>query len=227
MKRKWLWFFIALIVSFFILASFFAGRQLSLELLKEYRSSLLLMVHANFAVSAIIYFVLYVAAVVSNLPLVAFMTLSGGMLFGIPWAVALVVTAATIGSILTFFIVRYMVGDRFRVQYATSLPVFYEHMKRYGAWYLLVIHFVTVIPLSLINIFAALSPVSWWTFAWTTVLGVLPIALVYAFAGQYLNTINTIYDLLSIRVFLIIATLIVLSLLPIIFSRKTSFQKRR
>ena len=59
------------------------------------------------------------------------------------------------------------------------------------AWYLLTLRLVPVFPFFLINFGMALTPIRTWTFLRVTLLGMLPVSLVFANAGTMLASILT------------------------------------
>ena len=102
---------------------------------------------------------------------------------------------------------------------------FNKAMKLYGKNYLLVIRFVAVIPFFLVNILVGLTNLSLWTFIWTTAIGILPGSLVYTFAGQQLNEIESLRDIFSFNILLAFFFLALLALLPIIVTYVQQWHK--
>ncbi|HEY5719402.1 MAG TPA: VTT domain-containing protein, partial [Gammaproteobacteria bacterium] len=58
-----------------------------------------------------------------------------------------------------------------------------------GAVTLLVARFIPVIAFNLINYAAGLTSVSWWTFAWTTAIGILPLTLLMVLLGEQMTAV--------------------------------------
>jgi len=57
-------------------------------------------------------------------------------------------------------------------------------VERLGTDALLLGRFIPLISFNLMNYAAGLAPVSWWTFAWTTGLGILPLTVLMTVMGD-------------------------------------------
>ena len=64
-----------------------------------------------------------------------------------------------------------------------------EWVDRLGGDALLLGRFIPAISFNLMNYGAGLAPVSWWTFLWTTGLGILPLTILMVWAGERLDKI--------------------------------------
>jgi len=204
------------------------GNYLTLTLLKQNRAQLQQFVANHYWKSVFCFMVVYLGTVIMSLPIATLMTVAGGMLFGLWYGTLFSLIGGTIGSIIAFFGIRYVVGDWLASRYTSQLKVLNEQMRVYGSLYLLGLHFIIFIPFTLINLLAGLTNVSWTTFLWTTVVGMLPASIIYAFAGQKLATIDSLSDLFSVRGVLglsAIATLLLISL--VVSSMHRSKRSRR
>jgi uncharacterized membrane protein YdjX (TVP38/TMEM64 family) len=105
-----------------------------------------------------------------------FVTFANGMLFGPVWGIALTWTGAMLGAAFAFALARWfgrpfadaLMSERHR-------DVVDRWAKRQGVGVLLLSRLMPLISFNVINYAAGLTPVSWWTFLWTTGLGILPI----------------------------------------------------
>lgn len=217
--RKWVLLAMAFTVGCFvvILYKLCPANCFSFTALKMHRAVLQQNVVDHYWYSITVFLALYTIMVALSLPVATLMTVAGGMLFGTEQGIVLSVLGGTIGSVLAFFAVRYVVGDWLQERYKVKLHSFNEQMHHYGAYYLLALHFVAVIPFTFINLLAGLTNVHWWTFVWTTAVGMLPMSVLYAMAGQELNCIHTITDLFSFKFIFIILLLVISALLPALF----------
>ena len=103
--------------------------------------------------------------------------------------------------------------------YGNRIVTFKKQMDVHGVNYILMLHFVTVVPYFVINTLAALSDISLVTFVWATIVGSIPIISVYAFAGRQLSYIQSVGDIFSPPIILAFVLLIVLACMPIILKR--------
>jgi uncharacterized membrane protein YdjX (TVP38/TMEM64 family) len=144
------------------------------------------------------------------------MTILGGYLFGIVHGVLYAVFGASAGATIYFLLVRYVFAHTLRESFALQLSIFHEKMNRYGASYLISLQLLTIIPYFVINTLAALADVPLVTFIWTTVLGGLPLHVIYAVAGRELGSLTSIRDILKPSIIVLLLVMACMALLPMI-----------
>jgi len=220
-------FIVALIILGIIMVLRFSSitEWMSLAQLKAHRDYLQQVVSQHYLLSVICYISLYIAAVAFSMPVGVVLTLAGGFLFGVIAGVFYANIGATLGATIAFLLVRYLIGETIQQKYAVQLAQFNKAMKRYGKNYLLVIRFIAVIPFFLVNILVGLTNLPLWTFMWTTAIGILPGSLVYTFAGQQLNEIESLRDVFSLKILLAFLLLALLALLPILVTYMQQWYK--
>ena len=174
------------------------------------------LVAEHYGWAVLLYIGVFAAALAVSIPASAIMTTVGGFLFGMQRAMLFAPIAITLGSVMAVLLIRFLIGSHFQERYQAQLAGFNAAIKRDGAWYLLASRFSAVVPFFLINILAGLSNVSLWTFAWTTLIGCLPVTALYSFAGQQLYEIESVADLLSPGVIVAFVLLVLLTLAPIV-----------
>ncbi len=221
MKKK-IYIRIALALGFIALILYLrtlpAKEYSSFAYLKSHLMNIKSYVDTHYATSVALYIFLCFLVVVASLPLVAALTIVGGALFGIFKGILFVNIGATAGAVVSFYIYRYFLADAVEYMYPKQLASFNRSMEKYGSLFLLVIHFVAVIPLFLINALAAISNVSLATFSWTSSLGIIPASFIFAFAGSQLNSITSVEDILSPWVIAAFLLLVTLALSPAIYN---------
>lgn len=192
-------FVIGLIFIIFLIALHTTGvaQCLTFERFVQERESLIGYVQHNYFISVIFYIVSYIAVVVFSLPAALLLTLIGGFLFGTLLGAIYANIGATVGACISFFLVRYSFGDLIQQKYGPKLALFNEQFNRHGAAYLLAIHFVAFIPFFMTNIFAGMTRVHWFTFLWTTSVGIFPTALLYTYTGQRLAQVDSFLTLFT------------------------------
>lgn len=125
-------------------------------------------------------------AVHSFLPFPAeVIALANGMVYGPLWGSAVTWVGAMMGASLAFWVVR-LLGRPFIHRFVSPRhqQVLAHWSQDQGAAALLVSRLIPVIAFNLINYAAGLTEVSWWTFLWTTGLGILPLTVLLATAGD-------------------------------------------
>lgn len=169
--------------------------------------------------SATVYIGSYALLIAAGFPSVAPLTLLGGFLFGALPGALYAILGGTIGSIITFVLIRYLFGPILQKKYKERLEKFNKQVHEHGSSYLLMLHFLSVVPYVVINSLAALTNISFWTFFWTTIIGSVPLSLIYSFAGLQLSTVKSVRDIFSPTLIILLFLLILLALLPIVIKR--------
>jgi uncharacterized membrane protein YdjX (TVP38/TMEM64 family) len=108
---------------------------------------------------------------------------------------------------------------RIQERYREQLEKFNSEMERNGPRYLLTLRLLPVFPFFLVNFLSGLTRVSLPTFLWTTSLGIIPGSMVYAFAGQQLETVRSVGDILSLKVLIAFGVLALFTFLPPLVQR--------
>lgn len=196
------------------------GNVLTFENLSKNRDALLAYVNGHYAASVLTYVAVYIAAVALNVPGAAILTMAGGFLFGTALTVLYANIGATAGAVLAFLLARYLLGEWVQSRYRTQLAGFNSEIERSGSKYLLTLRLIPVFPFFLINFLAGMTTVPLRTFLWTTSLGIIPAAAVFAFAGRQIGTISSAGEVLSPKVIIAFILLAFLALIPALISRK-------
>lgn len=114
--------------------------------------------------------------------------IAAGICFGIIAGVAAVWVGAMIGALLAFGLAR-----------AFGQPLVEEllsrrHKKMLMQWSqdrsivaLIVVRLIPVIAFNLVNYAAGLTSINWWTFTWTTALGILPMTVLMVVIGEQMR----------------------------------------
>ncbi len=140
------------------------------------------------------------------------LALAGGAIFGPFWGTAIVLAAITIGDSLGFLIARYLARDWVQRAFGKHLPVIERGIAKEGAFFLLALRLMAVIPYFLVNLTFGLTRMPLKTFAPVSLLGLLPSTILYVNAGTELSRITKASDIYSPR---LITAFVLLGLLPI------------
>jgi uncharacterized membrane protein YdjX (TVP38/TMEM64 family) len=182
------------------------------DFLKNNRDDLQHRVDENFALALFLYFLLYVVATGLSLPAASILTLAGGALFGVVWGSATVSFASTAGATLAFLTSRYLLRDYVRQRFGARLAPIERGVEKDGAWYLLTLRLIPVVPFFLINLGMGLTPIRTRTYWWVSQLGMLPATVIYVNVGTRLGELQSPKGLLDWQVLL---SLSLLALVPL------------
>lgn len=116
--------------------------------------------------------------------------MANGMVYGPLWGTVITWVGAMIGAFSAFGLVR-LLGRPFldRMLTKKSSRKVDQWSARYGGEMILVSRFIPVISFNLINYVAGITRISWWTFAWTTGLGILPMTLLMVIMGEQIKNL--------------------------------------
>ena len=116
------------------------------------------------------------------------LTFANGMVYGAFWGTVITWTGAMLGAFAAFGVAR-VLGRPF-VEGMVARRDWHaldDWAAREGWQVLLISRFVPVIAFNLINYAAGLTRVGWWTFAWTTGLGILPLTVLFVVMGDHIE----------------------------------------
>jgi uncharacterized membrane protein YdjX (TVP38/TMEM64 family) len=119
------------------------------------------------------------------------LTFSIGAVYGPLWGTIVVWIGAMAGAYVAFGVSRW--GGRplaARFIAGQHIQRFDDWFDRYGVGALLIVRLVPLVSFNLVNYSAGLTRVSWWTFTWTTGLGILPITILEIIAVDQLRQGN-------------------------------------
>jgi uncharacterized membrane protein YdjX (TVP38/TMEM64 family) len=164
-------------------------RQLSFETLARHYEVLREFIAAHEVSAVAAYIALYIVAVALSVPVGAYLTVTGGILFGAVLGGAAAVVGATIGAICIFLIAKSAIGEYF-VRRAGRLAEKVAQTFRADAFnYLLFLRLVPIFPFWLVNLVPALCGVPLATFVAATALGIIPVTFAFAFVGAGLDSV--------------------------------------
>ena len=114
-----------------------------------------------------------------------------GWLFGFWAAVLMVDIALTIAAVTSFIVARYIARDWVGVKFGKQIAVLNRGLAQDGVFYLLLMRLAHA-PFTIVNYGTSATSVSARTFAWTTLVGILPGTMVFVFVGSRIPTLDQI-----------------------------------
>lgn len=209
MKKKISILIGVVIVAILIGTYFQVWQYIKPELLKEYIE--------GFGVWApIIYCLLYVVAVFIPHAGTA-MTVVGGLLFKPLLGTLLVITISTLGSVLPFILAKKYGRERIKAKIEkTKYKKYLKYTDKNSFMFVLYMRLIPAIPYELQNYIIGLVDISVGKFILATAVGLLP----GTFALIYLG--NTITDVSTSKILILIAISLFALLLPIVLKKYTN-----
>ncbi|MCU0807039.1 MAG: FAD-dependent oxidoreductase [Candidatus Contendobacter sp.] len=211
----------ALIGAFFV---FDLGRFFSLDYVKSQQAAIDAYRAAQPALTAGIFFAIYVAVTGLSLPGAAIMTLVAGAVFGLLWGTIIVSFASTLGATLAFLAARFVLRDWVRGRFGDKLKAIDAGMEKEGGFYLFTLRLIPIFPFFVINLAMGLTSIRTGTFYWVSQIGMLAGTLVYVNAGTQLARIDSPKGILSPGLLLSFA---LLGIFPLIAKKIVAIVKAR
>ncbi|PKQ11862.1 MAG: hypothetical protein CVT70_12250 [Alphaproteobacteria bacterium HGW-Alphaproteobacteria-1] len=166
--------------------------HITFDTLRDNREALLAFRNDNIALMALAFIGTYFLIVAFSLPGAAVASVTGGFLFGLTLGTMLNVTAASLGAMAIFLAARWGLGRSMAARIEASEGT----LKRLKAGLhdneisvLFLMRLVPAVPFFVANILPALVGVRFVNFAVTTVLGIIPGALVFTWIGVGLGEV--------------------------------------
>jgi uncharacterized membrane protein YdjX (TVP38/TMEM64 family) len=164
-------------------------RYVGFEQLKEHRHALTLWVAEAPVQAALAFTVLYAVVVALSVPGGAFLTVTGGFLFGLGLGTVYSVIGAMIGATGVFLACRTALGDALRRRAGPFLRRMEAGFRENALSYLLVLRLVPIFPFWLVNLVPAFLGVSLRNFVTGTIVGIIPGTFVFTSVGSGLGAV--------------------------------------
>jgi uncharacterized membrane protein YdjX (TVP38/TMEM64 family) len=145
----------------------------------------------------LLFALVYVSVTALSLPVASALGLTAGALFGRWLGTGVVSLAATLGATLAFLGSRYLFRDGVQRRFGSRLAAINRGVEQDGAYYLLTLRLVPAFPFFLVNLGTGLTPMRARTFAWVSLLGMLPGTFLYVNLGAELGRIDSARAALS------------------------------
>lgn len=210
-----------IIAAFFLFdgASFF-----SLENMQQKQQAWQAYYAAHPLLTIVIACVIYTACTAFSLPGISVLTLAVGALFGLVKGTLTASFSGAVGVTLGFIMARYLFKDAITKRYATQLEKVNKGMDEEGAFYLLALRLVPVIPYFIIGWCMAQTRLRISVFYWISQLGMLPFTIAYVYMGQSLASLQPGQPVLSPA---ILWGLLILGLLPLGLRKLVQYLRQR
>ena len=199
----------ALVAAFF---AFHLERYFSLDALRARQGEFAALYAARPLAVIAGFFAIYVAMTALSLPGATILTLAGGALFGLAAGTLIVSFASSVGATLAFLTARYLLRDSVAQRFGPRLAAVDAGLAKEGAWYLLTLRLVPLVPFFVINVVMGLTRMKVGTFYGVSQLGMLAGTLVYVNAGTELGRLQSLRDVLSPA---LLGSLVLLGIFPL------------
>ncbi len=184
MRRKVLF---AVVVTILGCVVWWLGKEyLSVDVLAQREAALRELLERQPVHTWLIGFLIYI--VVSLFPGTSGKSVLCGWLFGFWQSLLMVTFALTVAAVVGFSISRFLLRDAVRRWLGTRIEALNQKVDSEGAFYMLTVRMMHI-PFTAVNYAAGASSLPTRTFAWTTLVGLIPSTAVFVGLGSTLPTI--------------------------------------
>jgi len=210
--------FILLIVILIIIGKYTSlFNSINIDSIKEFISSF-------GALAPLIFIAIYIVATIFFLPGTIFSVL-GGVLFGGILGTIYVVIGATIGSVIAFYISRFLgadfVNSILKSKKLSKLDAYDEKLTKKGFIAVLILRLIPIFPFNGLNFSLGLTRVKPRSYILATLLGIIPGSFVLVNIGANATDFN------NPLLYVFVVIFIILSIIPIIYKRKNKNRTQR
>ncbi len=170
-------------------------------------------VEAQGALAPVVFMVAYALSSVAFIPGTV-MSLAGGALFGVFWGSVYNVTAATVGSTLSFLLARYLFADAVRRRAGGILQRLLEGVEREGWRFVAFVRLVPLFPFILLNYALGLTRIPLAHFVVASFICMIPGGVAYTYLGYVGREAATGSAGLVRKILIAVALLAILALTP-------------
>lgn len=220
-RIRWAWLLLAVAIVLLLVSGL--GHVFNLDVLKSHYAALLAYRLEHPGIAALLYFALYTTVTGLSVPGIIILSVTGGAVFGLVWGTVLASFASALGGTLAFLMARRLFRETVRRHWGQRLAALEAGFARDGAFYLLGLRLIPVLPYFLINLLMGLTPISVATFYAVSQLGMLPLLLVYANAGTQLARLDSLQDIVSPT---LLISLGLMALFPLLARRLAAWAAR-
>ena len=225
MRQRQVFVALLLALSFGVLWSLDLGRFIGFEQLKAHQAELTAWRLQQPLTAAALYFAGYVLATALSVPGALIITLAGGAVFGLGWGLLIVSFASTLGATLAFWVSRFLLRDWVESRWGERLAEIQAGVDKEGAYYLLTLRLMPVVPFFLINLLMGLTRMKTWTYYWVSQVGMLAGTAVVVNAGTQLAQLDSAQGIFGP---MLLGSLLLLSVFPLLARRVVhALQKRK
>lgn len=213
--RTWTkWILVALVLG--VAAYLFVALDLRSQFSQWFREDVRAWLANHPVLAPVVYFLIYVVAVVGFMP-GSVVTLVGGALFGPILGTVYVSLASTTAAAVAFLIARYLAADWVERKASGRLETVKEGIDEQGWKFVAFTRLVPIFPYTLLNYMFGLTGVRFWTYVWVSWICMLPATFAYVylgFAGQQAAVGGVGLRKLVLIVGSAVAVIILVSMLP-------------
>lgn len=189
----------AIAIAAFALVFVLAGRyeDEALRWVQQYQSALSGWLQTHPASGRMAYLALFVLFIGCYLPGGILFLLLSGALFSFWEGLVIASLGNALGATVGFLLSRTFFHDRVREKFPKQIALIDEGMAEHGIFYLLLLRVAPIVPSPIVNAVMGISDMRLLTYSWVTLVGRIPMTVIYVKLGAEFASIESLSDLLS------------------------------
>jgi uncharacterized membrane protein YdjX (TVP38/TMEM64 family) len=178
---------------------------------QQWQETLRELISRHWLPAVVLVFLLHTLLAAMGLPGASLLMFAAGSGFGAALGTLLCLTGCTAGATLAMLASRRWLQPWVRRRHGARLAELEARIATDGASWLFSLRLLPVVPFTVVNLAAGLTPMRAWTFTWVSFAGMAAGTFVYVNAGSELGHVRQLADLHSPSM---LASLAALALLP-------------
>lgn len=208
------------IVAFFVLSYFgLLRRYLSVAYIASKRDLLIDYANRHPIKAALLFMTAYFVETITLIPGAATLSLLGGMVFGTTRATIYIIVSASLGACVLFWFIRLLLHEFVQQRFGRRVDRFNQFIAKYGVYVFLIVRMIPIVPFWFVNVAAPLTPVGFWVFAVTTVVGMVPLVILFAYAGHGLSDVQETKDLMTFGFWFPFVIMVISMIITVVIAR--------
>jgi len=220
MNKKKILILVGLIIVFIGVRYYNVDTTISVESLLENKERFIAFAERHFLSSIIIYLLLNIVLGAIGVPVYGVFTMAAGLMFGFFEGLVLSMSAAVLGGYISFNLSRYAFRDFFHKRYGNRVKRFEKRIEGREFAHLLGLRLLPGFPYFITNIIAGLSPIKIPPFLISTIIGILPSAILFNYTGHVLRNMDSMAQMMTMKYLWPVIAVGLMTLLAIILRLK-------
>lgn len=198
--------FIIIVVLILGLSSFYLKEYLSIEYwasgVGEWRRT----IDENFKLASVAFLLAHFLIAALPIPWVSTLSMIGGLLFGAKYSILYSVLMTAVGGGVSFLWMKYFLHDYVKEKYGHYYKKYLSNEKN-NIKVLISLRIFPIIPFFMVNAISSLSSIRLIDFIWASVVGRLPIIVLYSYIGGEVHNVSHVKDLISTKILFLFAVM--------------------
>jgi uncharacterized membrane protein YdjX (TVP38/TMEM64 family) len=229
---KIIMFLLLIVVSVVIFKYFNLQQYLSVNGINKYSNLIIEYQKYQPVKFLLLFFSIYVGLLIFCISGTVFLDIMAGFILGIIGGTVLIMISYTIGIILNYIVVNYLLKDFFANRFKNSKFLKNIPSKKHVFMSLLSLRMIPVLPFWSLNIIASILSANMWTFISSTIIGIIPVAYIYSLLGNNLRSVFlsnqhiTENMLFNYKIWLPLFLLSMISVMPLLWKKYKSVKSK-